>query len=398
MNKKIHSIFYKVTLAFLFFSLFLFGQNAHAHPTCQHYRKAQKSGNFANKKIDECSGLTSSKLNKGVWWTHNDSGGRPRIYAFDKTGKDLGYFDVPGASNFDWEDIATGPCPDGRPCIYIADIGDNMSIRPNIRIYRVHEPKVDINNPTNGKTELAAYFVLTYPDGAHDCETLFIHPKTHDIILVSKERKWNGGNVYVLPGHVAPGKATLRKVTTLKLPNGARFTGGDISPNGDQVVLRTYSTAYLYNVDISGIPTEKNKLMQLAMPFMTQGEAIGYSADARTILTATENRPAPIFELSCLDPIPPKEPKKEKIVQPEPTQEKQQRDAGNVEVSTKHDKIPDNTIIKEKILHQDEDFSQKETQQVQPSCGCSMTHNNSIPLIYLFSIILLFSLSFSNKK
>src|ERR1041384_2212242 len=93
------------------------------------------------KSISESSGLAASRLTPGAYWTHNDSGDGPFIYSFDTRGDSLGIFRVTGAQARDWEDIAIGPGPQSNtPYLYIGDIGDNNSVRPDIVVYRVPEP------------------------------------------------------------------------------------------------------------------------------------------------------------------------------------------------------------------------------------------------------------------
>tara|TARA_B100001989_G_scaffold253310_1_gene239842 strand:- start:22783 stop:23820 length:1038 start_codon:yes stop_codon:yes gene_type:complete len=316
-----------------------------------------KTGNIANAQLNESSGLAASRLNPGAWWSHNDSGGRPRLYALDEKGTHLGTFTVQGASNFDWEDMAAGPCPNGAHCLYIGGFGDNNYIRPNIMIYRVLEPKVDFQNKTNGTTGQADVFTLTYPDGAHNCETLLIHPKTRDIILVTKEKN-NTGIVYMLPGDKAPGKHTLKKVATLNIPGGGTFTGGDISPFGDQVMLRTYNHVFLYAVGSDGIPKDSNRFGTLTPPAVSQGESLAYDIDGINVLLTTENAPMPIYKLPCVNLPPRPEPKSEPAVEPvketssEPSSEPVTPDAGSP---------------KEQIA---EEPSEKEP-VVERGCGCS---------------------------
>src|SRR6185503_2192860 len=62
---------------------------------------------IATPAINESSGLVASRTNPGAYWTHNDSGDGPFIYAFDTRGQSLGTFRVNGATNRDWEDIAS---------------------------------------------------------------------------------------------------------------------------------------------------------------------------------------------------------------------------------------------------------------------------------------------------
>ena len=99
--------------------------------------------------VPESSGVIPSRLARDVYWTHNDSGSEhPRVWAFRLSPADrqrhvahhLGYVELPGASNHDWEDIAAGP--GGR--IYVFDGGDNPPCkRTGKHIIRFVEPKID---------------------------------------------------------------------------------------------------------------------------------------------------------------------------------------------------------------------------------------------------------------
>src|SRR5215470_10849783 len=96
-----------------------------------------------DKSVSESSGLVASRTMPGAYWTHNDSGDGPFIYAFDTRGDSLGAFGVTGAQNSDWEDIAAGPGPQpNKSYLYIGDIGDNDSVRPEVIVYRVAEPSL----------------------------------------------------------------------------------------------------------------------------------------------------------------------------------------------------------------------------------------------------------------
>src|SRR5215211_1102238 len=96
-----------------------------------------------DKSISESSGLVASRTTPGAYWTHNDSGDGPFIYAFDTRGDSLGTFRVSGVQARDWEDIAAGPGPQAnRSYLYIGDIGDNDSVRLEVIVYRVAEPSL----------------------------------------------------------------------------------------------------------------------------------------------------------------------------------------------------------------------------------------------------------------
>src|SRR3712207_9440411 len=63
----------------------------------------------------------SSRRVAGLFWTHNDSGRDPVIFAVDAGGRLQGRFRVMGARNRDWEDAAMGPCAGGGDCLYLVD-------------------------------------------------------------------------------------------------------------------------------------------------------------------------------------------------------------------------------------------------------------------------------------
>ena len=140
-----HYGFWIAGLCFVFFLVFSSKVEAQ---TCGKFGPPSVSGNLQQSKLKESSGLALSRKNPGVFFSHNDSGGKPRVFAFDAKGKGLGTFILDGATNVDWEDIAAAPCPDGSPCLYVADVGDNNFQRREIAIYRFKEPKAD--NSTAG--------------------------------------------------------------------------------------------------------------------------------------------------------------------------------------------------------------------------------------------------------
>src|ERR1044072_7896643 len=124
-----------------------------------------------DKSISESSGLVASRTTPGAYWTHNDSGDGPFIYAFDTRGDSFGTFRVSGAEARDWEDIAAGPGPQpNRSHLYIGDIGDEDAVRREVIVYRSAEPV--LSSPTRtltknrpGSTEPAEAIRLKYPDG-----------------------------------------------------------------------------------------------------------------------------------------------------------------------------------------------------------------------------------------
>ncbi len=107
------------------------------------FAKPVETGRVESGEIKESSGITSSKCQPDVLWTHNDSGDGAFIYAIDGKGRDLGRWKVENAENVDWEDIASAKDESGSCFLYIGDIGNGRkNPRGEHRIYKVEDPRV----------------------------------------------------------------------------------------------------------------------------------------------------------------------------------------------------------------------------------------------------------------
>ncbi|MGI9106091.1 MAG: hypothetical protein ACR2G4_07580 [Pyrinomonadaceae bacterium] len=260
--------------------------------------------------IDESSGLVASRLSPGIYWTHNDSGNKPYLYAFDRRGKGRGVWRVEGARARDWEDIAAGPGPiAGKPYLYLGDIGDNQRGREQIVVYRIIEPKIAPAGTLPGtsglmSTEPAEEIRLRYPDGSHDAEALLVHPQTGVLYIVTKTAAEVAGIYKLAPPFSASGVNVLRRVGEVKVPAlfGSLITGGDISPDGKRVILCDYFGGYELilpphaSASFDLIWKETPQVVDLGT--RQQGEAVCYSLDGKSILATSEKRPTPLIEVS----------------------------------------------------------------------------------------------------
>src|SRR6476620_771456 len=116
------------------------------------YGPPRKVGALKDKAIDESSGLVASRSIPGKYWTHKDSGDGPFLYLINEQGNLSGVWRVAGAQAIDWADISIGTGSEaGKNYLYIADIGDNDSVRKEIVVYRAAEPAQDNGNSTKAK-------------------------------------------------------------------------------------------------------------------------------------------------------------------------------------------------------------------------------------------------------
>lgn len=245
-------------------------------------------GKVQNNEVDEASGIAASRINKNMLWTHNDSGDKARIFLMTDSGKHVGEFILDNIEANDMEDIAVGPGPEeGKSYIYLGDIGDNWGEEEVKQVYRFPEP--DISGKTKPvKDSIRQFDVIhvRYPDMARDAETLMIDPASRDIYIVSKREV----NVilYRAPFPQSPGDTvTMERVGEMPL---TMIVGGDISPEGDEVLLKSYNEIYYWKLSgketVRDILNKEPKLLPIAAE--PQGEAIAWNPDASGYFTVSE--------------------------------------------------------------------------------------------------------------
>jgi len=229
-----------------------------------------------DRNIREASGLVKSKLNSDVkthkhaiFWTHNDSGDRARVFAIRVGGG------APGSSNVveetadvsvvaevtilnagarDWEDLALWQDRDDgmKQKLCAGDIG---SYRGEVVIYCFPEPKlsnyknVSFTKKEYLKVSYTEKIRLRYPSNEkHDAETLLVDPHTAQFLIVTKKNN-NKGGLYVSEPIRSLSRSTsnalkfIRKIKLYGTSSGA--TGGDISWSGKKIVLKSYGR-YVY--------------------------------------------------------------------------------------------------------------------------------------------------------
>lgn len=264
---------------------------------------------LADKRILESSGLVRSLRHPGIFWTHNDSGGEPCVFAINLKGETVAKVRVPKAANFDWEDLTQGQDEQGRPCLLIGDIGDNLKLRASLQIYRIPEPDLPADPEKEFESEEPDIWHLGYPDKRHDAETLMRHPKTGEIYILTKEESGHS-LLFKVPGELHPGRGyRLEKVTALNFPPTPRqgkrpgmasmTTSGDFSPDGKRLVICTYS--YLYEWKLSAgqplLEALKAPPHLIEGPLLRQQEAVCYDADNLSLWLTSEQLPTTLFKL-----------------------------------------------------------------------------------------------------
>ncbi|MEO6849469.1 MAG: hypothetical protein ABI203_05825 [Mucilaginibacter sp.] len=244
--------------------------------------------------LNEISGVVASRINPGILYIHNDSGNLNQVYLTDATGADRGTLTLTPVSNRDWEDIAVGPGPvSGASYVYVADIGDNDTKYSSVFVYRFPEPDLTGKTmPFVSDITQVDIIQLKYPDGANNAETLMVDPATKDIYIASKQS--NLSKIYVARYPQSTTSATT--MTPLVQLYFNKATGGDISPDGSEILLRSNELIWYWKL-AAGTAISAGLLSkpQIA-PYANnepQGEGIGFAADGSGYYTTTEIKDHP---------------------------------------------------------------------------------------------------------
>jgi hypothetical protein len=272
------------------------------------YGPPTRIAKIKNESVAESSGLVASHTLPGAYWTHNDSGDGPFIYAINTRGDTLAVFRVSGANARDWEDISIGPGPQrNKSYLYIGDIGDNSEARSDIVVYRVLEPdlKTAAKNSSKARpltTAPADAIRLKFPDGKHDAETLLVHPTTGNLYIMTKVAFANP-TIYEATAPLTTGNTiTMKRIGDIHVPSlfGGAITGGSVSPDGRRVALCDYFQGY--ELVLPANATDFNDIWKTRMTGFDlgkrkQGEGIAYRLDGNALLATSEGKQSDLFQV-----------------------------------------------------------------------------------------------------
>lgn len=263
---------------------------AEGEVVCDDYGDIETVGTVSSEALVELSGTAASRATPGVVWAHNDSRDGPTVYAIGPSGEDLGRFDVPGATAFDWEDMAAGPGPEpGITFLYLGDIGDNFTIRDGrITIFRVEEVEPV---PVGGVLTGAVALPFAYPDGPHNAEALFIDPVDGSFYVITKD----AAEAQVYRGNALGDGSSVEELELVaSLDLGTEVTGADISWDGSIIAFRGYESVWMWTRSPGETVAEALKVEPCSAPAPDepQGESIAlFEEDAYITISEGANPP-----------------------------------------------------------------------------------------------------------
>ncbi|MGH7273003.1 MAG: hypothetical protein ACREIQ_00900 [Nitrospiria bacterium] len=237
---------------------------------------------FDSRDIDESSGIVMSRQYRGIFWTHNDSGDLPRLFAVRANGQFVAQVGVKGAENIDWEDIAN----DDQGHLYICDIGNNMNRRSELTIYVIDEP-----NPfTQTSARLIQRVDYRYPDQSR-------FPDLEKFNFDAEACFWGNGSLYILTKHRSDPHTKLYRLNLFSRESpqtltliaeydiGGMVTGADLSPDSRRLAVLTYKKIHLFDKPNDHDNYLAGRHKEINIKF---GQAEGICFDGQTLVITNE--------------------------------------------------------------------------------------------------------------
>jgi len=251
------------------------------------YTAGIPQGKIHADELQEVSGLLASRINKGSFFVHNDSGDQARVYLINDTAGHIATYSLENITAIDCEDIASVEI-DGYPYLVLADIGDNLGKRKNIQLYIFKEPQWNQvgENRTIPSADIRVV-TLEYPDKARDAEAIFIDPVDNQFYLISKRDFKSTVYTAHVFGHNRPDNFMLE--ARIQLPF-TFVTAADISPDGSEILIKNLLHIYHWkrNSKESILHTLQREAITLSYIPEPQGEAIAFDLAGQGFYTLSE--------------------------------------------------------------------------------------------------------------
>lgn len=232
-----------------------------------HFLPGKKLGKLVDPAIKEASGLLVSRSNGGFFWVHNDSGDEARFFLIDSASQKRATYYLQGVKAVDWEDMGYLKSG-GKHYLLLGDIGDNGAKRPFISVHMIEEPTYNARKAVDTIAFSAIKtYLLRYPDGARDAESLFFDPIDQQLYVISKRD---------LQAHVYRTSLDQNQDTLLLQPCASLpytfLTSADITSDGTEVLVKNLLHVYYW---------KRRGNEPLPLLFAREGEEQPYEPEAQ---------------------------------------------------------------------------------------------------------------------
>jgi hypothetical protein len=234
--------------------------------------------------ICESSALVKPDPEMDLYYTLNDSGSKPEVFAINSSGELLDSMTIPNTTNNDWEEMLYYKDQIHNPFLVIADIGNNRSRRKDLCLY-----EYDITHSTTIKHSFSYADQTQFPpvnDSLDfDCEAFFRRDSSY--YFISKNRGTRAVKLYQLLQDTSAHRAIVTQYIHFK----GMVTACSVFTNAsgkEKIALLLYGRIFLFHISdaVNGIELSPYGVVK----FPSGGQSEGICWQNENELRATNER------------------------------------------------------------------------------------------------------------
>lgn len=225
---------------------------------------------YIDTTICECSALVKPDPDFDIYYTLNDSGCKPEVFAINEKGELLDKKTIPNSTNKDWEELLFYKDSLRHPHLVIGDIGNNYNHRKNLCLYNY-----DVTTNTTSKHAFSYADQHQFPpveDSLNfDCEAFFIRDSSY--YFISKNRGKGPVKLYQLSQDTAAHTANVIQKLSFKGMVTGCSTFNDAAGK-EKIAVVLYGRIFLFEITQSASGIHLNPYGVIKFPGSGQSEGI----------------------------------------------------------------------------------------------------------------------------
>ena len=240
-----------------------------------------------------------SRRQRNLLWILPGQGNEPELYAIDTLGHDLGTWRLTSAENSEWTALALGRC-DQNTCLYVGDLGDSLTLRGSVQLYRFQEPILSADRMVRsyGISQIQRLDVH-YTDGRHDARAMTVEPDGSVLIATTgregKSRLYRVSADAWLSGR----NADARAAGSLDLKVGQTGAVGGLGRWSNRHGVRTTAAITLLDPGPQGLSAVPQGVCVLPPP-ISAGLGLDWLDPNRIIVASTDGSgAAQLYAVEC---------------------------------------------------------------------------------------------------
>jgi hypothetical protein len=199
---------------------------------------------YIDSAVCECSALVKPDLDFDIYYTLNDSGCKPEVFAINEKGELLDSKTIPNSVNKDWEELVFYKDSLQNPHLVIGDMGNNRNLRKDLCLYN-YDVTANATSKHTFSYEDQHQFPPVKDSLDFDCEAFFIRDSSY--YFISKNRGNGPVKLYQLSQDTTAHKAKIIQQMHFK----GMVTGCSIfkdTSGKEKIAVVLYGRIFLFHI------------------------------------------------------------------------------------------------------------------------------------------------------